>query len=457
MTTPTIRNSGHGREESRPTNRAVYLTMLLLLSAAWGCTRSDANETADAAWKIPELKERAAGLDPGDFVMVKERAESFRMALKANPSDTKALTGLAQVFMYEARVTGDHPYYYPAAESLLDRALALDPDDYQAVISKASVLLSLHRFDDALVVAQKAVRLSPDAAAGYGALVDACVELGRYDEAVAAADRMVAVRPDLKSYSRVSYLREIHGDGSGAIEAMKLAVDAGAPGSEEKAWARTTLGVLYLEQGKPEAAEREFRMTSLERERYPFALAGLARVFIAKGMNDSALALLNDAIALVPEFSFVELQAEIHRVAGNHHAADSLVAMVESMLREDEASGHVMDRELALLYAAHGIKLDEALVRAGRELERRPENIDAQDAMAYVLLRAGKPREAMAYCAKARRLGTKGAAIIAHAALIDAELGNANAGVEQLRNGSIADAGLSPLLRRQVAEKAGGR
>lgn len=52
----------------------------------------------------------------------------------------------------------------------------------------------------------------------------------------------MSIRPDLRSYSRISYLREIYGDLDGAIEAMKLAVTAGYPGYEQTAWARLTLG-----------------------------------------------------------------------------------------------------------------------------------------------------------------------------------------------------------------------
>lgn len=426
------------------------LVLFLLSGIAWGCAESNADDGTAAAWKVPELKERASGLDVGDFGIVKRQAESFRTTLQRDPSNMKALVGLAQLFMYEARVTGDHPYYYPAAEGLLDRAVAIDPNDYQAVISKASVLLSLHRFSEALPVAQKAVQLSPEAAAGYGALVDAHVELGEYEAAVKAADKMVAVRPDLKSYSRVSYLREIYGDTEGAIEGMKLAVGAGAPGSEEKAWAQTTLGNLYLGEGNIKAAEREFRMASLERDRYPFALAGLARVYVAKGKNDSALLLLDSAIGMVAEFSFVELKAEILRATGNNGAADSLVAEVEAMLAEDEASGHRMDREKSLLYATHGIKMDEALARAKMELERRPQNIDAQNTMAYVLLRVGNPKEAKLHMDKALRMGTQNATMTAHAALIEKGVGNDKEAAALARTLKNSNAFLSPLLQKQL-------
>jgi hypothetical protein len=46
---------------------------------------------------------------------------------------------------------------------------------------------------------------------------------------------MMAIRPDLRSYSRVSYLREIFGDIPGAREAMLMAIQAGYPGQEETA------------------------------------------------------------------------------------------------------------------------------------------------------------------------------------------------------------------------------
>lgn len=441
--------------ETLVARRDTVLSVLLLLlvaAAAWGCAESNANDVPATAWEIPELKERAPGLDVGDFSIVKKQVEGFRAALKDDPGNLKALVGLAQVFMYEARVTGDHPYYYPAADGLLDRAITAHPNDYQAVISKASVLLSLHHFTQALTMAEKAVALAPQAAAGYGALVDANVELGHYEAAVKAADKMVSVRPDLKSYSRVSYLREIYGDTQGAIEGMKLAVGAGAPGSEEKAWSQTALGNLYLGAGKLEAAEREFRMTALERNNYPFALAGLARLYAAQGKADSAVLLLDKAVGMVAEFSFVELKAEIYRAAGNDRAADSLVAEVEKMLGEDEASGHHVDRELALLYAAHGIKMDEAVARATTELERRPQNIDAQATMAYVLFRAGKAEEAKLYMQKAFRMGTQNSTMIAHSALIEKELGNNKQAAALVKAVKNSNAVLSPLLARQLRE-----
>ena len=152
----------------------------------------------------------------------------------ADPTAEEPKIKLAEVFINEARITGEHGHYYPAAlqmlNSILDKPSENDDITFRALSHKAGVLLSLHQFAEALEVGQKAVTLNPYNAHIHGVLVDAYVELGEYEAAVKMADKMVSIRPDLRSYARVSYLREIHGDVDGAIAAMKLAVSAGYPG-----------------------------------------------------------------------------------------------------------------------------------------------------------------------------------------------------------------------------------
>jgi len=367
---------------------------LFLLAASivlLGCNADGAREngaTAAQRFTPPELRQRTPALRGEEYDRVLRQVSTLRARIAADPRDVDALGRLAAVFMSEARITGDHPYYYPAALSLVDRALAIAPGDYLALVSKGSILLSLHEFDQALAIGERAAAALPASAIVQGILVDAHTQLGNYAAAVEAADRMVAMRPDLKSYSRVSYLRELHGDIDGAIEAMTMAVAAGAPGSEEKAWARTTLATTLADNGRTREARRELELAAIEREGYPFAIAGLARLERREGNTTRALALLDSAITALPEFSFVETKAEILRESGRVAEADSLVGVVEAMLAEDEASGHAMNSELAMLYARHGIKLDEALVRARRELERRPGNRDVRAMMAFVSERA---------------------------------------------------------------------
>ena len=139
----------------------------------------------------------------------------------------------------------------------------------------------------------------------YGGLVYANVEMGNYAKAVALCDKMMSIRPDIRSYSRVSYLCEIHGETEGAIEAMKLAVSAGYPGQEDHARARLTLGNLYQNNGNLTQAQAQYRQILNERPNYPFAIAALAGVEAKKGNPAEAEKLLKMACDIIPEVGFM--------------------------------------------------------------------------------------------------------------------------------------------------------
>jgi len=116
--------------------------------------------------------------------------------------------------------------------------------------------LARHHFADALQWGEQALAILPQKAQIHGIIGDAYIELGRYDEAEAAFQTMVNLRPDLGSYSRISYLRELHGDVDGAIEAMRMAVESTSVGQESWLWTLTHLGNLYFNQGDVASAEK---------------------------------------------------------------------------------------------------------------------------------------------------------------------------------------------------------
>src|SRR6185503_19572241 len=108
----------------------------------------------------------------------------------------------------------------------------LQPDDFAAMTQMGALALARHQFREAIDWGEKARASSPGTALIYGVIGDAQIELGQYDSALATFQTMVDLRPDLSSYSRASYMRELHGDVDGAIEAMQRAVQAGGPNTE---------------------------------------------------------------------------------------------------------------------------------------------------------------------------------------------------------------------------------
>ncbi len=372
---------------------ATFLFAVLLSIHFSSCTNSSAakNEMTNSnstEYPLPELLTRQGELAASaDWQKTMEAVNTTKEKIKNNPQDFASYIKLAEIFINEARVTGEHGHYYPAILGLIENLQSKKPDNeilFRALTLKSSVYLSLHQFATAKECATQAVQLNANNAQIYGALVDANVELGNYAEAVKMAEKMMEIRPDLISYSRASYLREIHGDPNGAIEAMNLAVESGYAGYENLAWTRNTLGEIHETYGDIMNAEVQYKTTLEERPGYPFAIAGLASVEKKKGNIEQAEKLLNQACAIIPEVSFYAELAYIYKETGRKEMADKTTAEVLAMMADDEAKGHVMHLEYAKLYMNLIEDYEKALEYAMKEYEVRPMNIDVNKVLAEI-------------------------------------------------------------------------
>ena len=392
--------------------KILFLVLALFILACQPTENTNNKPTQDIFSNIPELLDRPASLRyEKEWDQVQSSYVRYRNELVKHPEKVEARLKLAEVFTHEARVTGEHGHYYPAALKILEEALSRSqqrPDEqFRALSMKAGVLLSLHQFAEALEAGQQALAMNPYNAQIYGVLVDAFVELGQYDQAVKMADKMVSIRPDLRSYARISYLRELHGDVEGAIEAMQLAVDAGYPGYEQTAWARLTLGDLYLEYGKTDQAAIEYQRILVDRPDYPFAIAALGDVALKN--EDLKLAEENytKAANIIPEFSFYEKLAALYQQQGRTQAFETTIADLKIMLQEDQAAGHIMDLELAHLHAELLQDYDTALRYAMKVYHKRPNNIDVNRTLAQIYHNKGDVTKAQEQLEKAGRTGAK--------------------------------------------------
>jgi tetratricopeptide (TPR) repeat protein len=378
--------------------------------------------------QIPPLFERKGELSKAsEWQKTKEKVTELTQKLEKNPNDIKVRLQIVTIYLAEARITGEHPYYYPATLKILDGILYLDPQNFEATTFKASVKMSQHQFAEARILAEKARKINPSNAYVYGVLVDANVELGNYEEAVTMSDKMQELKPSLESYSRASYLREIYGDFKGSIEAMKLAVQAGLPGSEPYCWSKNTLGHLYQTTGKMTEADQQYKEILAIRPSYAFAERGTAEVLVAKKEYEKALAILEKAVAVMPEFSFHELIADIYQLQGKQAAATQKYADVAIMLDEDAKSGHAVDLELCKLYLKTG-QIDLALKHGLIEYKKRPKNIDVNHALAWVYFKNNDVKTAQEHIIVAMRTGSKNPELLQQAAKIAIALGNNDEG-----------------------------
>lgn len=357
---------------------------------------------------IPKLLDRNPAIQQGkEWDNVQNLYGKYRKELTQKPDALEPRLNLAQLFVNEARITGEHGHYYPAALAMTDDILSKKPEDkdilFRTLATKAGVQLSQHDFSSALVTAKEAVALNPYNAQIYGALVDANVELGNYEEAVKMADKMMSIRPDLRSYSRVSYLREIHGDTQGAIEAMNLAVSAGYPGQEATCWARMTLAGLQERYGDVKQAEMQYRIILEEREDYPFAVAALGRMDVEKGNEKEGEAMLKKACEIIPEVSFYEDLASLYKKRNDQAQLEATKNAVLEMMADDVVHGHNMNLEYASFYGDLLGDYDKALEYVKKEYALRPENIDVNRKLAAFYYKKNDTAKAMEHYKKAAR------------------------------------------------------
>ncbi|MFB3131136.1 MAG: tetratricopeptide repeat protein, partial [Rhodothermales bacterium] len=273
-------------------------------------------------------------------------------------------------------------------------------------------------FEDARTLAEQLIARHEGHLYNYGTLVDALVELGEYEKAVEVCDKMLSLRPDLASYARASYLRQLHGDTDGAIEAMRMAADAGATGSEGRAWALYQLGNLYLNANKPDTAAFLFNGILEEAPGYTRALSGLAHVHLVEGEHAEAIALLDEAYAEAPNTGFLELLAEADQATGDAQKLASTVKKIRKSYRAAEKMGENVDMEYADFLADQDTDLDEALRRARKAYERRPDHLHALETYAWVLYKNDRAAEAVPYVERAMRLGTGDAMVHYRAGMI---------------------------------------
>ncbi|MEA2641054.1 MAG: hypothetical protein QOF51_2448 [Chloroflexota bacterium] len=406
-----------------PRSLALDVALIVTIALAFGVVLAYMRMPAP----VPTGVQRALDTRP-----LGERAvDQAQQALATKPNDPRAMTNLASAYLLRVRETGDSSYY-PRAEELLRRAAEALPDDADVLIGLGSLASARHDFATAATYGQRAVTAAPSHAASYGVLTDALVELGRYDEAIQAAQQMMDIRPDQSSYSRVSYIRELHGDVDGAIAAMRVAVAAGAPDTEPTAWSEAHIGNLLFAKGDLDGAEREYQLSLMRFDHEVFGRAGLARVQAARGDLAGAAQEAELAVQTMPLPEFVALLGDIYAAMGDTDRAAQQYELVGAMQRLFAANGVRTDLDIAGFDADHGIDLDDAVAAARAEYAIRP-SVTVSDVLSWVEYRAGDLPDAARHSREALRLGSQDPLMLYHAGVIAQAVGDAERGAMLLR------------------------
>ncbi len=396
-----------------------------------------------------EFPQTGAGVDadipPG--ASTDQRIEILQSSAREGVAGTEVYASLGDAYLQKARETGD-PTYYSRAERSFDEALRGGAQNVDAVLGAGTLAGLRHDFREQLRLGLEALRLQPALTAPYPVIADAQIELGRYGAAERTLQRMLDQKPNLASYSRVSYYRELTGDVEGAVQAMRLAVSAGAAVPENVAYLQTLTGDLELQRGRPADARMAYRAALARLPGYAPAEVGLARVQNAAGDLDAAARRLREVSARLPLTSHLILLAETDLARGDRAGAARDLDVVRAQQQLLEAAGARPDAELVLFEATHGDP--DAAVRVGRQLWADAPSVRSADALGWALTRAGRPDEGLDWARRALRLGSRDPLFHFHAGLAAKAAGRAGLAERELSVALAGGTALSPLQTEQA-------
>jgi tetratricopeptide (TPR) repeat protein len=393
----------------------AYCAAVLWLSGCGGGSSTQPRRITDPApppVAEGEVSDTAASIIP----TLEER-------VRENPEDFVAYNKLSGYYLQRMRETGDAKYLDLATRAAQASIKILPAENNAGALSaRAQVEFAAHDFTGARDHAIQLVRMDPRKSQSYLILVDSLIELGDYAQATEVFRQIQQLGGGgIGGETRLARFDMLRGKTDNArsrLENVLASTLQQVPRERETvAWCRWQLGELAFSLGKYEDAERRHREALMDFPDYYRAIAGLAHALAARGDMTSATTEAERAVRVLPDPTFVAMLGDIYRASEREKEAQAQYALVEQIARLNDSSGTLYNRQLALFYADHEIKTEQAYKLASKEYEVR-RDIYGADAVAWTALKAGRVPEAQKTIREALRLGTQDARLFYHAGMI---------------------------------------
>lgn len=395
------------------TRSLIPAGLIVALSVLVAATLRDARQ-APAAVTTPALPASMPGTSRAELTFT---VNEMTTRLASDPDNGAAVVSLANAMIRLQRVNNDGRAVITAEEQL--RAfLSRKPDHYEARRALGAVLLSQHRFADAIKEANRTMAADPRDTWNYGAAGDGYIELGDYARAFDAFDRMGQLQPGPASYARTAYALEVKGDLEGALEYMRRAAEGTSPNDpESQAWHYAQLGDLLVQLGRLARARIEFERADATFPGHPMAIAGLARIRMIDGDLKGARLMLQSELARTATPDLAIAVGDLSTAIGEATTADQYYQMAEQIERAAWGHGPRQPQVLARILSDRPGRTAEAVALA-EEAARARTDIVTMDTLAWAYFRNGQLADARTASERALRTGTRSARIRCHAQTI---------------------------------------
>jgi tetratricopeptide (TPR) repeat protein len=380
-----------------------------------GCNRQPSSKGAEL---LPQPVAIASDAEATELTMrfLEER-------VKNDKDDFIALNKLAGYYLQQVRETGNLNYLELATRAAKN-SLAAMPAEQNAggltVLAQAE--FASHEFAASRDHAKQLIEADSRKSSPFIILSDSLLELGDYDKAAQIFQQLEKKGMTGQAIeSRLARLALLRGDTEEAKQRFANAViyseNQSIPSRESVAWSRWQLGEVYFSTGDYQTAEKHYRDALTTFPDYYRALASLGRVRAAQGDFSGAIENYERATRILPDPGYVAALGDLYQLVGKEKEAQAQYALVEQISKISISNGSLYNRQVALFYADHDLKAEEAYAQAKAEYETR-RDIYGADALAWTALKAGKLAEAQAAIKEALKLNTRDAKLFYHSGMI---------------------------------------
>ncbi|WP_028978709.1 tetratricopeptide repeat protein [Sporocytophaga myxococcoides] len=388
--------------------------------------------------KIPSLLDRpVADSDVNEWKQIKKQVDELHSRIRKNSEDNNSRLVLANIYANEGSISGKHFYYYSAVLDLLnyiiDNAAEGDAIRIEARLNKASLLLSLNQFEQAIEICNELAEEGHKSLQLSEISFDAFIGIGDYANAQKIADQLNAFGFNLKVLTRIAILDEIKGDLTKAKNELKKGLDSGNTNKDLIWSAQYKLGTLYEKESDFVKAEEIYNNILSESGGYPFAKAGIARIKAANKDYEGAVAMLEAAYKSNSLMVFKQDIALIYKKTGRINDARKEVQDIVNSIEEGEKAGCNYDLERARLYSEILEDFDLALIYAERAKNIRPENVDLNKVLSLIFYKLGEYEDAAYYLSKATSVQPNDPSMMCLSGLLKYKTGNLKEGIDIIK------------------------
>ena len=337
------------------------------------------------------------------------------------------------------------------------RALVLQPQNNAGADGTlGGAYTALHLFRTALAYETAAQVEQPYDSNAPAQMASLDMELGRYSaarQALAIATRAKFTPTVMSVQARYDELTGKLSTARALLQTAMIQTDQVSDNSAQgRAWFHFRSGELAFSDGDVTTAIQDERDAVAIFPTFEMADRALARFCWATKNWSCARDAATAGAQIIPEPETLGYLADSQHALGDDRGAHDTQALIFAVERIGNAY-QINDRLLAVYYSTHGVRLDDAVRIALREVASRGTEIYAQDTLAWADAMDGKWSDARKAAALATRFGTQDPRIDFHAGMIALHFGDTATARRDLQ----AALALNPTFDPVYADQARAR